>query len=349
MNKQLICAIEKDDINEVKKLIEAGAHVNIPDKTKQESIFHQACRESGLEMVKLLLYAGANAERKNMFGETPLHSACRGGNQDIVKFLINAGVVVDPKKELVLSMGFSVTEIGSQHTPLHMACIKGKKEIAKLLIDAGANIEAKNDYGETPLHLACWCGNKNIVKLLIDAGAKIEAKNEKYMTTLHVACILENREIVKLLIDAGADLTAKDKWKRTPFQLLFIENSADKSTYGYMDYIFSSYFMDRKNERKLEKLFKKSEEKTSTVKKKCERVSDFVRDTLNEEARVSDTRIQKLDRLEKMIDAMEKLDVKEELTRKEKIFASIFLICNILFGISGLVILGLMLINYFLN
>jgi len=53
---------------------------------------HNACVRDHLDMVKLLLNAGADVNAKNIHGNTPLHPACRHKfSMDIVKLLVDAG------------------------------------------------------------------------------------------------------------------------------------------------------------------------------------------------------------------------------------------------------------------
>jgi len=57
----------------------------------------KAINSNDLERVKYLVEKGANIESKDNFGCTPLHRASWGGNLDIVKYLVEKGANIESK------------------------------------------------------------------------------------------------------------------------------------------------------------------------------------------------------------------------------------------------------------
>ena len=96
----LACSLNKP-VNFIQLLIEAGADVNSKDKYKQPPLF-LAVDSKKLDVVKLLLKNKAKVNEKCGRGQrTALHEACSDGSVEIAKMLIQAGAdanVVDKDK-----------------------------------------------------------------------------------------------------------------------------------------------------------------------------------------------------------------------------------------------------------
>ena len=170
----------------VSKLLELGADVNLPSSTEigisnQQSLtpFHFATMSSEIPNLKLMLDAGADIELKDVTtGSTALIGAAHGRRADRIEFLINAGAnlhATDNKGRMAL----------------HQAAIEGVVEPVKVLLDAGADVQATDNDGKTPLHLAVQ---------------NIEKHSDPDLA-----------EPVDILLDAGADPFATDKDGKTPF------------------------------------------------------------------------------------------------------------------------------------
>lgn len=225
----LLIAAQSGKIEILKLLLKAGADFNMKDAYGDTPI-HLAISEGHVEIVKLLIDAGIDINLKDYDGSTPLHSAANKDKKDIIKLLLNAGADVNIKDYY-------------GQTPLHVA--KDNDEVVKILLDAGADIKIKDNNGDTPLHIAAKV-SKNTAKLLIHSGTNIHSKNSDGDTPLHLAVFYKHEEIVKLLLDAGADVNMKNKKYKTALQyavcvgdteieIILIEAGADvkaKDRYG---------------------------------------------------------------------------------------------------------------------
>ena len=98
-----------------------------------------AIQEQKLNVVRILVRAGASLEKKDSDGFTPLDTAVGEGNLAIVRFLLGAGAKVNGR-----------TRNG---TPLHTACAYRRLAIAKLLLAHGASVDALDEDGLTPADL----------------------------------------------------------------------------------------------------------------------------------------------------------------------------------------------------
>ena len=126
---------------------------------------HEAANNGNIEAVKQHLADGADVNRKDDGGYTPLHYA------------VQSSLIT-----------------GSED--------KQNKKIAELLIANGADVNARCPDGRTPLYGAVFLGQNEVVELLIAKGADVNAKYEDGKTALNVARVF-NRKIVDLLRKHG--------------------------------------------------------------------------------------------------------------------------------------------------
>ena len=132
---------------------------------------HIASRGDAINIVKLLLGAGADPKAKDPRGNTPLHIACYFGNIKTARLLLEA------KAELNAQNEYGVT-------PLHMATRMGQLDVVELLLEAGADPNAK-DYNElTPLNISDKIkeDNKGLTPLDISNKINNELISEKLRT-----------------------------------------------------------------------------------------------------------------------------------------------------------------------
>lgn len=97
MDCKLIQAVERDDINEVKRLIELGGDVNVTDKDGRPALV-VAIQKKNQKTVNLLINAGANVN--TICRESKLSSLVQAilmHDFGIVKCLVNAGADLDFK------------------------------------------------------------------------------------------------------------------------------------------------------------------------------------------------------------------------------------------------------------
>ncbi|XP_012271624.1 ankyrin repeat domain-containing protein 27-like isoform X2 [Orussus abietinus] len=125
---------------------------------KGESALHVASANGCIEMVRLLLDAGADVgARTKLDGRVPLHLACRSGSHEVAKLLLECGTCNPDVKDL------------QGDTPLHLACRTGNNRIAELLVRHGCDTRIRNSKGLTALeeaHTKSMDVAKIVVKVL---------------------------------------------------------------------------------------------------------------------------------------------------------------------------------------
>eukprot|EP01059_Diplonema_ambulator_P014844 TRINITY_DN25869_c0_g1_i3.p1 TRINITY_DN25869_c0_g1~~TRINITY_DN25869_c0_g1_i3.p1 ORF type:complete len:308 (+),score=70.54 TRINITY_DN25869_c0_g1_i3:122-925(+) len=167
-----------------------------------ETALHFACSCDLIQAVCTLLDSGADINRIDMSGQSPLFYAT------------NPNVV-----ELLLSRGADVHNMDATgRTPLHDAVAMAREDIARLLIEHGADVRAQSMDGTTPLHEAQARCDLEITKLLVLKGADVHARHVSGATPLHDAAC--NRTTgaarVEYLLQQGADINCTDLYGRTP-------------------------------------------------------------------------------------------------------------------------------------
>jgi ankyrin repeat protein len=163
MDKALIEAIKKEDVNEVKKLLEAGADVNVKNDFDFTALMLAVLKENP-DIIRLLLDNGADInEIVDYIGgycaKTPLMFAIENEKFESAKILIEEGADVN---------------LGSDRrgTPLIIASCKGYKETVELLVKNGADVNARGGYyNATALERALFNHHEEIIQILKDAGA----------------------------------------------------------------------------------------------------------------------------------------------------------------------------------
>lgn len=159
---ELVEAARKGDLVGVKSLLVAGADVK--GKGRALPLLWAVSNEhENIEMVKVLLAAGAKVDGANDFGFQPIHYAAKNNYIQTVGVLLAAGAKVD-----------AANMFGDQ--PIHEAAREGHNGMVKALLAATAKVNATNKYGQQPLHLAAQMGRAETVNFLLASGAKASIK-----------------------------------------------------------------------------------------------------------------------------------------------------------------------------
>jgi uncharacterized cupredoxin-like copper-binding protein len=186
----LLSAVLTDDVDEVKRLLAAGADVNVLDDGINSTALAQAVQRDNRELLKILLNAGADVNEKNHDGQTALMSLNDETSVEIVQDLLAAGAKIDLADE-------------SGQTALHHAASFADTEILQALIDAGARIDATDESNRTALMMAAQDGNEDNVAALLKAGASVNLRDEDDKTAFGMAKENDHNEVCDLLASYG--------------------------------------------------------------------------------------------------------------------------------------------------
>ena len=193
----LLLAIGRGDAAAL--LLQVGADPDLATLEDECTPLYLAAGLGYVEVVCLLLDAGARVDKAATDGVTPLIIAAQEGHAQVVLMLIQARADIDRTTN---------TEVSTGATPLHSAATWGQLEVVRVLLSRGADINrATTDSGTTPLYCAAGQDHRAIVRLLLGARAEVDkAAFDVEMTPLHVAAGFGYLEVVYLLLAAGANI-----------------------------------------------------------------------------------------------------------------------------------------------
>ena len=152
-------AAQRGDVEEVRALLQKGADAN-GAQTDGLTALHWAAMNNDLEIIELVLYAGAAVRPlTRLGGYTPLHLAARNGNAEAVSRLLEAGA--NPNR-------FTTTGV----TATHFAAQANSSLAIVALAQHEADVDARDTFsGRTPLMFAAARNAMEAVRALAEAGA----------------------------------------------------------------------------------------------------------------------------------------------------------------------------------
>ncbi|KAM3180153.1 hypothetical protein ACTXT7_016864 [Hymenolepis weldensis] len=248
LTEQLLCIVEKQDVNAAENLIKAGANVNgrravdnatpliIAAETQNlkmmkmllnrgaavhaldsdcDLAIHVSATRGHLEGIQLLMSRGSLANIGNIYLATPLMLASTGGYYSIVDYLLKNGVSMqyqghfDIVKLLLDAADPSRDRTEEINYAILNAMTSKNASIVRLLLEHEADPNFSDSIDSQPIFSAIRDKNLEILNLLIAYKADVNAKNCDGYTPLMTAVIVENETIVSRLIEAGADVHAK--------------------------------------------------------------------------------------------------------------------------------------------
>ncbi len=217
LDRELLVAVEKEDLGKVKDNIRRGANVNAQSRLGWASVFW-AIQKNNLNIVKLLVNNGADINAKDNESWMPLHWAVQLGSLDVVKYLVERGANINAltadgrtslelavQKNCVDTIEFLKKAQLDLDKGLLTAVQDGDLNKVEGLANRGASLDTKDNNDWTLLHFAASSNKFDIVKFLLDKNANIKAKDVYGNTPLHVAAQYDSKlEIVEFLLDKNA-------------------------------------------------------------------------------------------------------------------------------------------------
>ena len=197
----------RDDI--LKSLIEAGAHVNIARGRRGITPLIKAMEKNDTECVKLLINAEADVNAANKHGVTPLHIHNIGNDSSEHQCLnilldkddTDVNAVDDYGNSPLIyaakccnhgclttlhQAGADVNKTNNEGSTALNGAASASVKCIDVLLGAGADVNISNNGGMTPIMTAATSDNKECIQKLLDAGADLNAvlKNGNTVTFL---------------------------------------------------------------------------------------------------------------------------------------------------------------------
>jgi len=190
----------------------AGAQV-APSAAEKASYngLHRAAALGDADKIRVLLAKGANPNRTDDMGRTPLHVAAFGLHYKAVRALVAGGGDINALE-------------GGRYDVITIAAVLDDVKMVKLALELGGNPKLITSiYHGTALIAAAHLGHDTVVRVLIEAGAPLDHVNNLGWTALIEAVVLgdggpRHTKTVGALVEAGADQTITDSSGLTPLQ-----------------------------------------------------------------------------------------------------------------------------------
>jgi ankyrin repeat protein len=244
----------ENSVKEIIDLIDSGnIDINFSYiKSQKRTFLHVASSNGHANIVEKLLDKGAEIDKEDKIGITPIMDAVATGHLNIVQLLLNRGADINKQGicrplftainvenldmvDLLIKNGAKISfEPNPRITPIHHIAIYKKSDVGVKLLNVfikySVNINEQDIYNDTPLHIATMTNNYKIAEALIENGASFDIKNNNGKTALDIAKEEKYTEIEKLMDkDARAfrieELKIRNKKKKETEDVRRAENN----------------------------------------------------------------------------------------------------------------------------
>eukprot|EP00397_Hematodinium_sp_SG-2012_P005023 GEMP01005040.1.p1 GENE.GEMP01005040.1~~GEMP01005040.1.p1 ORF type:complete len:800 (+),score=138.53 GEMP01005040.1:212-2611(+) len=158
----------------------------------------QAVVNKDIIAAKREIKKGADVNKLNEQGWTPLRKASRAGDMAMVSLLLENGANVTELDRIVVVTTASW----------------GRTDVLRLLLEGKAKVDDASEWDMSPLVSAARHGHFRTVKLLIEYDAQVNQTDRQGSDPLMVAWESNWPEIVFYLVEKGANLKYQDDWMK---------------------------------------------------------------------------------------------------------------------------------------
>ena len=220
--RKLFQAIEREDVDEVRGLLEEGIDPNRTDlspnkwwvflETSPNRPLSIACETGNLEIVELLIEYGATAEPIEGTGWSPIRNTLfyfQPDDVEIVKLLFENGASAEDQD------GENMVYVAAQMEPrvydetkangtvfvggYDEITAKGIAEIIDILVLNGGNVDFVDGAGKTVLMVSIERENLYLTEYLINIGCDTSVADKDGKTALDYALETNNEDLISIL------------------------------------------------------------------------------------------------------------------------------------------------------
>ena len=209
----LSLAADSGDSAKVRCLLDAGADPRFVNSSGCTAITNvtEFTDAGHLEVLEMLLRAGANPDSVTKYGECPLRIAIRTGDFQAVRVLLQHNASREP----------------AQFTDLMWAIAIGSVDDVSRQLSRGADLSARSYWEMTPWLLSLLVGDIRKFQLLLDAGAHVDDRGRCGKTNLMYPVSCNHVEMTRWLLGQGVDPNSTDQFGETPLMVAAQSGAAD--------------------------------------------------------------------------------------------------------------------------
>ncbi len=199
---QFFALVKKNDADAVSAALDSDPSL-IEAFDGDHQAIHEAALRGNADVLDALMERGADINRKNGWGWTPIVLAAYHNHIEAVRRLIAAGA--------------EVGENGGN--PIHYAGQNRHREVCRLLVEHGAvdSMVPDGDPDALSVFRAAYAYDAHALRQLLNRRQELaNARDECERTPMHEAATAGALEIVETLIEAGGDVNARDEDGETP-------------------------------------------------------------------------------------------------------------------------------------
>jgi ankyrin repeat protein len=179
------------DVDVLALLLEAGADVDTTD-CRGVGALHFAVMAGDESFIRWLLHQGATVDAQTGHGTTPLMLAAKRGDLGAMDILLQA------------SAHHAVADCAGC-TALMQALEAGHARAVNVLLSSGASLDVVDRGGRSAVFHAVMGGCDECLVTVIGCGARTNVLDEEGRSPLYQACLMGNLSLAERLVQAGAD------------------------------------------------------------------------------------------------------------------------------------------------
>ncbi len=180
------------------------------------AIYMNSGEDSSVKEAKVQQLLASDADPNEQFdGKSALYYAVKEKLLEIVRILLAAGANINAPTEFENNVLYACINYAREAWYSAFSRPHNIELMMESLLQAGADFNVRSNTGESLLHLAITNYNPVCAQALIDAGLNVDSKDNEGRTPLHYA---RHDITINMLADAGADLEARDNHGLTPLQ-----------------------------------------------------------------------------------------------------------------------------------
>ena len=187
-----LAACKSGDVKTVERYLSQGGSVNELGDFKN-SLANIAVINGQNGVLALLIAKGADLNKPNATGLTPLHNAAMRDNAEAARMLLDAGV--NPNQVNGLDRG---------KMAIHYTAMYEGLNVAALLLDRGVAIDVLCGIKASPVIWAAYSGTLKSVKFFVAKGAVLDIVDSNGDTALSSAKSSGKDDIYQYLLSIGA-------------------------------------------------------------------------------------------------------------------------------------------------